>query len=240
MDKLARITALKESWANCEKCELATRRKAADNRQLVFGTGNLDAEIMVIGEGPGSKEEETGRPFVGASGELLDAYFEDREYPRSKVFITNLVSCRSCVKVKLNRGDDAVMDMPPSRSSISACSPRLYEQIYVVDPVIIVALGATALKALANDEALKVMKKEVTLKNWLGEVFTTFVPGKSRDENGDPIMLRYPVLVANHPAYIIRIGGLTDTSPDSPLMRFGRHLDKALALTAEYRKLTEG
>jgi uracil-DNA glycosylase family 4 len=206
---------------------------------MVFGSGNLDADIMFIGEGPGGREEETGVPFVGASGELLDAFFETSGYPRSKVFITNLVACRSCTDTKLERGDKVVVDSPPSRSCITTCAPRLYEQIYIVDPVLIVALGATALKALANDPALKVDKKGITLANWLGEIFTTFIPGKTRDEDGEPVMLRYPVLVVNHPSYIIRIGGLTDKSSDSPLMKLGRHLDKALDLAAEHRKLVE-
>lgn len=116
----------------CQRCDLAAGRTNA-----VVGEGNLHAPIMIVGEGPGQTEDETGRPFVGRSGELLDKILASVNLTREQdVFICNIVKCRP----PDNRA--------PSSDEAAACKGYLMEQIRLVNPKIILLTGATALKGL--------------------------------------------------------------------------------------------
>lgn len=108
----------------CMKCALHESRK-----RVVTGEGPADAEIMFIGEAPGFHENEQGRPFVGASGRLLDQLLEQAELTRSEVFIANVVKCRP----PGNRD--------PQPEELGACSEYLHAQIESINPSIIVTLG---------------------------------------------------------------------------------------------------
>lgn len=120
----------------CHRCELGNHRTHA-----VVGEGNLQATIMIVGEGPGQTEDETGRPFVGRSGQLLDKILESVGLTREKdVFIGNIVKCRP----PNNR--------VPNPAEIEACKPYLLEQIRLIDPKIILLTGATAVKGLIGDK----------------------------------------------------------------------------------------
>ena len=127
---------LKETCLGCNKCGL---RSGA--RQVVFGEGNLSAELMFVGEGPGKQEDEQGQPFVGAAGTLLDKIFEAAGIERKEVFIGNVVKCRP----PNNRF--------PTAEEVSACKGYLEAQIGFIMPSIIVCLGALATKTLINPEA---------------------------------------------------------------------------------------
>lgn len=118
---LARIA---KEIAACTKCALHESRKRA-----VAGEGPADAEIMLIGEGPGFHEDEQGRPFVGASGKFLDQLLTQAELNRSDVFIANVVKCRP----PGNRD--------PQADELAACDEYLEAQINAVNPSIIVTLG---------------------------------------------------------------------------------------------------
>jgi uracil-DNA glycosylase len=118
----------------CTKCNLAESRT-----QVVFGEGNVHAGIMLIGEGPGYYEDELGRPFVGPSGELLDKILGACGFTRwEHVYIANIVKCRP------------PQNREPLPEERLACLPYLKEQIRLIDPLIIVLLGATALKGLIS------------------------------------------------------------------------------------------
>ena len=121
------ITAI----SNCRKCGLHRFRK-----KPVPGEGPLDAEVMVIGEAPGRQEDESGRPFVGAAGKLLDYLLSLAGFSRSKVYITNVVKCRP------PRNRD------PTQEEIAACLPYLIAQIKLIKPKYIIALGRIAGKTL--------------------------------------------------------------------------------------------
>ncbi|HZY93258.1 MAG TPA: uracil-DNA glycosylase [Candidatus Bathyarchaeia archaeon] len=115
----------------CTKCELhKTRRKA------VPGEGPPDAKIMFVGEGPGQTEDEQGRPFVGATGRLLNQLLESIGLQRSEVFITNIVKCRP----PANRA--------PRKIEIQTCYPYLQKQIDLIKPRIICPLGSQAIMTL--------------------------------------------------------------------------------------------
>lgn len=127
---------LGKSAIGCTKCNLSKSRT-----QVVFGEGNIHAGIMLIGEGPGYYEDELGRPFVGPSGELLDKILGACGFTRwEHVYIANIVKCRP------------PQNREPLPEERKACLPYLKEQIRLINPRIIVLLGATALKGLISAE----------------------------------------------------------------------------------------
>jgi uracil-DNA glycosylase family 4 len=117
----------------CTKCGLCQGRK-----QAVPGEGAADARLVVVGEGPGATEDETGRPFVGRAGELLTDILAAISLPRESVFICNIVKCRP----PSNR--------TPQQDEIDACVPYLYRQLALLKPAVILAMGATAAGTLLN------------------------------------------------------------------------------------------
>lgn len=119
----------------CKKCGLCTGRK-----QAVPGEGAREARLVVVGEGPGATEDETGRPFVGKAGELLTDILGAISLRREEVFICNVVKCRP----PANR--------TPQQDEIDACVPYLYRQLDVIRPAVILAMGSTAAGTLLNSK----------------------------------------------------------------------------------------
>lgn len=119
----------------CHRCELGATRTHA-----VVGRGSIHAPIMIVGEGPGQNEDETGLPFVGKAGQLLDKILESVRLTDSDVFISNIVKCRP----PGNR--------TPTVDEMDACRPYLLEQIRMVDPKIILLMGASAVRGLIGDK----------------------------------------------------------------------------------------
>ena len=131
------LVLLSHQVKSCTKCELYRKRT-----NTVFGMGNPFAEIMLIGEGPGRDEDLQGVPFVGKSGQLLDKILDACGFNRDEhVYIGNIVKCRPP-----NNRD-------PEPAETKACLGYLHEQIRLINPKIIVLLGATALKSLIDPEA---------------------------------------------------------------------------------------
>ena len=121
------------------ECHLCLLSKSRTN--VVFGEGDLNADLMFIGEAPGATEDRLGKPFVGRSGELLTKMIENvLHIKREEVYITNIVKCRP----NDNR--------EPSPTEAHTCQPFLLKQIELIKPKIIVALGATAYHYLTGDE----------------------------------------------------------------------------------------
>jgi len=142
------IEALREEVLKCAKCELAQTR-----HQVIFGEGNINAGIFIIGEAPGRDEDIQGRPFVGKSGQLLDKILAASGFTRNEhVFISNIVKCRP----PENR--------IPTPQEASVCMPWLLKQIELVNPEIIVLLGSTALKYFTEPD------RKITLEH--GKWFT--------------------------------------------------------------------
>jgi len=144
----------------CTRCGLASKRK-----NIVFGEGSPDAEIMFIGEGPGAVEDETGRPFVGPAGQLLtDIIVKGMGLKRQDVYIANIVKCRP----PGNRN--------PLPEEAQSCMPFLFEQISVISPKIIITLGAVATQNLLGTDN-KISRMRGTLTNYNGiAVMPTFHP----------------------------------------------------------------
>jgi len=126
--KAETLEAIRNLIGDCTRCPLAY----AGRRKIVFGDGDPNAELMFVGEGPGADEDEQGIPFVGKAGQLLNNMIGAMGLKREQVYIANIVKCRP----PANRTPEFV--------EASTCSPFLLQQIDVVQPKIIVALGATA------------------------------------------------------------------------------------------------
>jgi uracil-DNA glycosylase family 4 len=134
-DELTRcdIAELAARVHSCSRCPLHASRTNA-----VPGEGPGDARLVVVGEGPGAREDETGRPFVGRAGELLTDILRAIDLPRERVFICNVVKCRP----PGNR--------TPVQEEIDQCVPYLYRQLEIISPAVILAMGGTAAQTLLN------------------------------------------------------------------------------------------
>ena len=130
-DQPAALKAIREDIGDCTRCRLHKGRT-----NLVFGVGNVNAEIMFVGEGPGADEDAQGEPFVGRAGQLLNNMISAMGLKREDVYIANVVKCRP----PGNR--------TPEKDECDVCSPFLLRQIEVIKPKVIVALGAVAAKNL--------------------------------------------------------------------------------------------
>lgn len=132
-DKIAELTKIANEVSQCRKCDLGSLRTNA-----VPGEGNPNARILFVGEGPGADEDAQGRPFVGRAGKLLDKIIAACGLKRNDVFIANIVKCRP----PENR--------EPRADEIINCFPYLQRQIEIINPEVIVALGAPATRTLLN------------------------------------------------------------------------------------------
>ena len=143
--KESKLEKYRISVCLCEDCNLHKTRK-----NFVFGAGDSDAELMLIGEAPGETEDLEGNPFVGRSGKLLDKILSAISRKRDNgVYITNIIKCRP----PGNRN--------PLQTEISKCKPYLLQQINIVKPKIILALGSNAGNALLNNNlSIKNMRRK--------------------------------------------------------------------------------
>jgi DNA polymerase len=109
-------------------------------RNVVFGEGNVAAEVVIVGEAPGSEEDRTGRPFVGRAGKLLDLLLMSAGFPRSAVYICNVLKCRP----PENRD--------PARDEVEQCSAHLRRQLEAIRPSVLLAVGKFAAQMLSGSE----------------------------------------------------------------------------------------
>lgn len=158
---------LENSIINCNKCKLCSNRT-----NIVFGVGNKEADIMMIGEGPGADEDKQGEPFVGKAGQLMNRAFEGLGIKREELYIANIVKCRP----PSNR--------VPEKDEAEACLNYLRNQVLLVKPKIIVLLGSTALKnILGNEYSITAMRGK-----WIEQKGILYMPtwhpaALLRDEN---------------------------------------------------------
>jgi len=155
--KIQKLEKLKKKILEIKNCDL---KKNATN--VVFGDGNINANIMIVGEGPGAQEDIIGKPFIGRAGKLLDKMLESINLDRKKVYISNIVNYRP----PENRR--------PTDLEISRYLPYIQKHIEIINPKILFLLGSTALNALIGDEKVisvargKWIQKEIgTIKPWI-------------------------------------------------------------------------
>jgi len=192
-NRKARLQAiLDDIGPNCQRCKLAKQGR----KQIVFGTGDPNAELMFVGEGPGADEDEQGLPFVGRAGQLLNNMITAMGLKREQVYIANIVKCRP----PGNR--------TPERDECETCSPFLMRQIRVIRPKIIVALGATAAKNLlaVNDSmaALRGRFYDFSPKRSTPTLSSAAADDKggAPEDSGEPFDCK--LAVTYHPAFLLR------------------------------------
>jgi DNA polymerase len=175
--KTAAFAALRERALACVKCpHLASSRK-----NVVFGVGSIDAQLMFVGEAPGADEDEQGEPFVGRAGQLLTKIIETTGLSRADVYIANILKCRP------DTPGQSAGNRKPTPDEMATCIPYLHEQIDLIRPKVIVALGATAVEGLLG-KTIGITKLRGTWKTY-------------RDT---PLMPTY------HPAYLLRNQSLSE------------------------------
>jgi uracil-DNA glycosylase family protein len=136
------LEELRSAAAGCTACDLYKL-----GTQTVFGEGSTDAEVMFVGEQPGDQEDKAGRPFVGPAGKLFDQALEDAGIDRTRVYVTNVVK-----HFKWRARGKRRIHQKPNWSEIAACRPWLDAELAVVEPRVLVCLGATAAQALLGRE----------------------------------------------------------------------------------------
>ncbi len=176
-DKATRWAALRELVVNHPVCRAHVR----PGMQVVVGTGDLDAKIFFCGEAPGADEEIQGEPFVGAAGQLLTKMISGMGLQREQVYIGNIMNWRP--ELPVGPAGVQVGNRPPTPAELNFCLPFLRAQLAIVQPQLIVALGATAASGLLGSGTFKT----------LGEI-----RGRWHEFSGIPLMVTY------HPSYILR------------------------------------
>lgn len=206
MNKPESLLVLQRAWANCKACSLCENRN-----NVVFGYGNPDAQVMVIGEAPGETEDKLGVPFVGAAGQLLDLYLGQVSFKEELQIIIDRINSSKRTReatadvnsarkeLRQNLLEDVYLsntvlcrpeeNRDPIPKEIEACRPRLLEEIYLVDPIIIVTAGRVAAEA--------VIGRKISITQMRGELFDVEVPGRIRP-------IKYPVLAVLHPSFLLR------------------------------------
>lgn len=176
--RAAAFETLRKKVLACVKCaHLANSRKS-----VVFGVGNLHARILFVGEAPGADEDVQGEPFVGKAGELLTKIIQAMGLTRSDVYIANILKCRPDTPGQTSG------NRKPTPTETSTCMPWLQEQIDLIQPEVMVALGVSAMEGLLG-------KSEVNISRQRGS-WTHY--------RGIPLMPTY------HPAYLLRNQSLSE------------------------------
>lgn len=222
------------------ECDLCPRL-VESRTSLVFGEGDTDADLVIVGGGPGKVEDELCRTFIGSTGLLLDTFLTyfaraDEEWlhqmgrrmtsgyspndSESDDIRDLLISSEKIFYI------NAVMCMPPENVDPTAtelrnCEERLHQTIYNIDPLLILSTGKIAAKA--------VLGKQLAITKDRGQLFDVEIQGVTGG-------IRYPLLVTLDPGYVARIGNYT--SPTSPGQKFAQDIEKAFSLLDEARLLT--
>ena len=200
-DITPQVEELRSQCIECTRCGLSETR-----RNVVFGEGNPNSPLMIIGEGPGQNEDATGRPFVGRAGALLDEALAANRIGRQHVFICNVLKCRACITE-----NSRTRNRPPAPIEIETCTPWLEKQIEIIKPIVILSLGAPSAKFI--------IKKDFKMTQERG----IFYPTKYAPY----------AIAALHPAYILRQMGETYDGGKSLLIA---DIDAARKKVVEARK----
>lgn len=177
-EKAAAFAELRARVMACVKCS----QLVATRQSVVFGVGSLDAQLLFVGEAPGADEDRLGEPFVGAAGQLLTKIITAMGQTRDTVFIANVLKCRP------HQPPGEPGNRKPRPDEMATCLPYLREQIQLIQPRVIVALGGTAVEGLFSMSEAGITRRR---GNWMD-------------------FLGIPVMPTFHPSYVLR----NETGPD--------------------------
>jgi len=175
--KAAAFAELQQRVMACVKCA----HLASSRQNVVFGVGSIDAQLMFVGEAPGADEDQQGEPFVGKAGQLLTKIIQTMGLQRGDVYIANILKCRP------DTPGQSAGNRKPTSEEMQTCIPYLHEQIDLIRPKVLVALGATAVEGLLGKT-----------------VGITKLRGNWQTYRGIPLMPTY------HPAYLLRNQALSE------------------------------
>jgi len=189
------MSEIELSISQCKKCSLHETRA-----NTVPGEGDIHSPVVFVGEGPGAEEDSTGRPFVGRAGKLFEEILKAVSFSREDVFITNIVKCRP----PNNRN--------PMSDEMNSCAPFLFSQLQIINPILIVTLGAVPLSFLLE-------KKNVRITSMRGQMI----------EYKDGVMI-FPMF---HPSYLLRN---PSKAKGSPKYLTWQDIQEVKRIYDEYRK----
>lgn len=170
--KTEKLASLRQQALACVKC----KHLAASRTQVVFGVGNPETDLMFVGEAPGADEDAKGEPFVGRAGQLLTKIIETMGLKRSDIYIGNVLKCRP----NMPAGESG--NRQPTGDEMKTCLPWLQTQIDIIQPKVIVALGAVAMRGLMPENTTGITKLR---GHWL-------------------LYRNIPLMPTYHPAYVLR------------------------------------
>jgi uracil-DNA glycosylase family 4 len=187
-----RMLELKQRALRCTRCRLAETRT-----QVVFGEGNPEAPLVIVGEGPGENEDRLGRPFVGRAGKLLDECLLEHGITRHHVWITNILKSRA-----LESDGGRYRNRAPRQDEIAACKPILMEELAIIRPLVILCLGGPAASTIIHSGFRITQERARWFEN------TPYAPF---------------AMATLHPAYVLRqYGGELDQSRQQLIEDIGR------------------
>ena len=218
--KMEALKLLYEGWLHCERCGLC-KPSNRTRTNVVFGEGNPDARLVVIGEAPGKFEDTSGRPFDsdGASGEVVDDFLKLLNSTRDEIFLMNIAGCRPTEE------NDCRENRKPTAEEVQACLPRVFETLRIIDPYVVLLLGGVALEALTGRKKIADVAENEDLPRISVEIPGVMVP------------LQWPAFATFHPSYLLRNwseveGGVVHTS--------FRVWKKAFVLADTYNEIYRG
>ena len=263
-DARKNLTVLRQEWEACTACNLGEVRQSTGGA-FVFGEGTPGG-VMFIGEGPGREEDAEGRPFVGKSGQFLRTILKQIELHH--FYVTNTVSCRSFAYQYDNEGHQRFstrngkstpvdQDEAPTPKQRAACFDRLHQEIYAVDPILIVTLGGAAAETVLGRSVKILMESGDLRADASGEPGTVLrLPGagfkavltpkgiwrhRVRKEwvaNTEQDTVEYPVIPLLHPSFVLR--SAADNALGSPKDRFARGMTNVRKVYNEYVRIVFG
>ena len=175
--KAEAMAELRARAAVCVKCP----HLAASRKNVVFGVGNIHSPLMFVGEAPGADEDEQGEPFVGKAGQLLTRIIQTMGFTRDTVYIANILKCRP------DTPGQSMGNRKPTADEMKTCLPYLQAQIDLIQPKVIVALGATAVEGLLGKSG-----------------------GITRLRGHWQVFRNIPLMPTFHPAYLLRNQALSE------------------------------
>ena len=230
LDKSEALAELEDYWRNCNRCPLSKTRM----NNPILGMGPNNADIFLVGSSPGVDEERQGLSFVGEAGDLIDRACFILGMERDMLWVTNTVACRPPDFSKPERTRD------PGSEEIGACRPRLWDEIYAIDPILIVTLGSVATKNLCGPQ--------IQVSKHRGHIYDVKIPSRYRNT------ITYPAMTTWHPSSVmkkldIRQGedwpiitkkDLLCPSPDNSFAQFMSDIYHAMEAVAYTKALHEG
>jgi uracil-DNA glycosylase len=248
LDATKHLHVLQQEWQQCTNCDLGKRRMSAKRGgNFVFGEG-VKGRLMVIGGGPDIDDDASGVPFSGDAGALLRNVLKEAGL-EGQYYLTNTVACRSCSQRYNSEGqpefwrggEPAIFDHEPFDRHYEECRPRLFEEIYIVDPLLIITLGSVATEV--------VTRKKLPLQD--GEPAVARIPGAGRLPRltekkkqwyrkvggswvlpSDQNYVEYMVIPTFHPSHVLRQE--QDQRNDSPFSVFVKTFKKARGIYNKY------